>query len=157
MGKMKGKKGTDGAPTKLTQELITKLCNAIRGGVYAETAAQLCGVHKATFYVWLKKGSGTQSGLCKVLNDAVCKALAESEARDVFVIDKAGQLGDWRASAWRLERKFSKRWGRTEKLEVTGTEGGPVKYENVTEAELDRRFEEHVKAWKSSIPEDGEL
>lgn len=77
--------------------------------------------------------------------DAVLSSLAESEIRDLEVIDKAangwpdklaidengclildskgfpiveeyGLPPNWKASAWRLERKFPERWGRKVKM-----------------------------------------
>ncbi|MFB3786679.1 MAG: hypothetical protein ACE15F_09935 [bacterium] len=46
---------------------------------------------------------------------------------------------DWRALAWLLERRFSKRWGRREYLESTITEK-PV--EEMTDAEIDAELAE---------------
>lgn len=88
--------------------------------------------------------------------NAVEEALAQSELHDVLIIqraasgyevlvtkevlDKAGNVKvlatnshefDWRASAWRLERKFPDRWGRREKVEMSGEGGGPVVFKVV--------------------------
>ncbi len=46
---------------------------------------------------------------------------------------------DWRALAWRLERRFSKRWGRREYLESTITEK-PV--DEMSDAEIDSELNE---------------
>lgn len=40
---------------------------------------------------------------------------------------------DWRAAAWRLERRFPDRYGERSAVEITGAEGGPVE---VTLAEV---------------------
>lgn len=109
-----------GRPTKLTTELQETICKAIRAGAYIETAAQFAGIDKPTLYLWMKKGHSCSSGrnpYAQFLN-AVEKALADAEMRDVLVIDKAGQEGNWQASAWRLERKFPKKWGRKDTLRI---------------------------------------
>lgn len=114
------KKGEGGRPTKLTKELQDKICHSILIGCYVETAVQAAGIHKDTFYEWLKKGNKQKQGIYKDFTDAVNQSIADSEKRDVSIIDKAGQLGDWRAVAWRLERKHQTRWGYKQKIEHEG-------------------------------------
>jgi hypothetical protein len=80
-------------------------------GNYMETAAAFAGVHKSTLYEWLKKGAKSKSGIYKEFSDAVKKALAEAEVRDVAIISQAAKES-WQASAWRLERKFPDKWGK---------------------------------------------
>lgn len=109
-----------GRPTKLTPERQETICKAIRAGAYIETAAQFAGIEKPTLYLWMKKGHACKSARnphARFLN-AVEKALADAEMRDVLVIDKAGQEGNWQASAWRLERKFPRKWGRKDTLRI---------------------------------------
>lgn len=135
-----------GAPGKLTKELIARICASLRAGAYVETAAAYAGVHKATFYAWLKKGATAKEGLEKDLSDAVEQAQAEAEVRDLLNIDAAAlglpaeydsnrnvlreeQRPSWQASAWRLERKFPKKWGRQERMELTGLDGEAIKFE----------------------------
>lgn len=79
---------------KLTEELIETIAQAIRVGSYVETAVALAGVSKDSFYRWLRQAESDDSTLLTVkLSDAVKKALAESEKRDLDVIDKAAQEG----------------------------------------------------------------
>jgi transposase len=107
-----------GRPTKLTPEIMAKICDALRAGNYRETAAAFAGVRKSTFYEWLRRGARARKGIYRDLHDAVEKALADSEARDVMLIGKAAGEGDWQAAAWRLERKFPDRWGRRERHDI---------------------------------------
>jgi len=100
-----------GRPPKLTPELIEQIATAIRGGNYIETAAAFSGVKKSTLYDWLRRGAKQKSDIYRDFSDAVEKALAASEIRDVLRIDEAGKK-NWQAIAWRLERRFPKRWGR---------------------------------------------
>jgi len=100
-----------GRPEKLTPELQQKIVDAIRMGAYIETAAAYAGINKSTLYDWMRRGARAKSGKYKEFSNAIEKALAESEMRDLAVIAKASQE-NWQAAAWRLERKFPDRWGR---------------------------------------------
>ena len=108
-----------GSTPKLTEALIEELATAIRHGCYMETSAALCGISKDSLYRWLRQADEDDAPpLLRALSDAVKKAMAEAEARDVAVIDKASQGGVWQAAAWRLERKHPNRWGRQARLQV---------------------------------------
>lgn len=121
-----------GSVPKLTVQLIDAIAQAIRKGTYVETAVALTGISKQSFYRWLRDAEGENPNeLCLKLSDAVKKAMAESEQRDLDVIDRAAQEGVWQAAAWRLERKHPDRWGRQSKvqLEHSGPGGGPIELE----------------------------
>jgi transposase len=106
-----------GRPTKLTDEIQTLICNYIQAGNYIETAAAAAGINKKTLYEWLKRGKQAQSGIYKEFSNAVEKALAISEIRELKTIkDHSAQY--WQAAAWRLERRFPDRWGRKDKLQA---------------------------------------
>lgn len=45
------------------------------------------------------------------------RAIADAEAAVVTLIVKAARDGDSRAATWLLERRFSERWGRRDRLE----------------------------------------
>lgn len=114
-----------GRPTKLNYEVQEKIIQAIKAGNYIETAAAYAGISKSTLYDWLKRGEREKQRVAKnpsyrirksekiyvEFSDAVEKALAEAEMRDVLLIGKAAEE-QWQAAAWRLERKFPERWGR---------------------------------------------
>lgn len=128
----------------LNDELIETIAQAIRVGSYVETAVALAGVSKDSFYRWLRQAENDDANEMTVkLSDAVKKALAESEKRDLDVIDRAAQQGEWTAAAWRLERKFPNKWGRQSKvqLEHTGMDGGPIEVQSMTEDEMETRIE----------------
>ena len=42
------------APSKLTPEIQTQICNAIGNGLPVELTAELVGLSKATIYQWLR-------------------------------------------------------------------------------------------------------
>ena len=114
-----------GRPTKLNFDTHNKIISAIRAGNYIETAAAYAGINKSTLYDWLKRGEREKQRVAQnprykirkseipyvEFSNAVEKALAEAEVRDVAIIAKAAEE-QWQAAAWRLERKFPDRWGR---------------------------------------------
>lgn len=126
-------------PTKLDADTQHQIVTAIRAGNYIETAAAFAGISKSTLFDWLKRGAREKARVsnnprAKIrkreapfveFSDAVEKALAEAEVRDVAIIGKAAEE-QWQAAAWRLERKFPDRWGRRVGVEHTGKDGGPI-------------------------------
>lgn len=164
-----------GRPTKLTQELQDKLVTVIKAGNYIETACAYVGIDKSTFYDWLKRGAREKQRLAQnprarirkkeepyvEFSNAVEKALAEAEVRDVAIIGKAA-TENWQAAAWRLERKFPERWGRKDRfaLEHTGKDGGPIETSHKLDLSklTDKELEvlEHIISKSTNIEGDQE-
>jgi len=115
-----------GRKSKLTPERQKLFVDAVSAGNYIETAAELAGVTNVTFYNWMKRGRQTQSGKYFEFLNAIKKAEARAEVMRVSRIAKAGQEGNWQADAWYLERRYPDRWGRRQRLEHTGKNGGPI-------------------------------
>jgi hypothetical protein len=115
--------------------MADKLLGFIRAGAYLETAAAAAGISKDTLYAWLREGARGKTPELAAFSDAVEKAAAEAELRDLLTIGKAAAGGEvlrdvtitrpdgttqrerqlappqWQAAAWRLERKFPDRYG----------------------------------------------
>jgi transposase len=118
-------------PTKLNDLLQKRIIELIRAGNYIETASACVGINKSTLYDWLKRGSREadrleanpkakprkEEEIYLQFSNAVEIAMAEAEARDVMIIANASK-SDWKASAWRLERKYPNKWGRHEHIEA---------------------------------------
>ena len=115
-------------PTKLTPEIQARIVALLRAGNYMETAAAAAGISKQTLYDWLKRGARTKSGQFRGFLDAVEKATAEAEARMVAIIAKASEK-QWQAAAWHLERTKPERYGRHERVEMSGRDGGPIQHQ----------------------------
>jgi transposase len=128
-----------GRPTKLTPEVQDKIVAALRAGNYQETAAMYAGVEARTFYRWMERGEsdGTEDEPYRQFRQAVEKAKADAEVRDIALIDKAAHDGSWQAAAWKLERKFPHKWGRVNRTEISGPEGKPVEVRTSVEAILE--------------------
>ena len=108
-----------GRPSKLTPERQERIIELIRAGNYMEIAAQAAGINVATMYRWLQRGEETNSGKYHEFREAIMRARAEAEARNVTLIQTAARA-DWRAAAWFLERSFPDRWGGKQVVEHSG-------------------------------------
>lgn len=131
-----------GRPTVLTPEVADTILTLVRAGNYLEVAAAAAGVARDSLFEWLKRGArerrSVQAGKREKprkseqpfvdFSDSLQKARGTSEAADLEVIRRAA-VKNWQAAAWRLERKHPQRWGRRERHEITGKDGGPVKSE----------------------------
>jgi hypothetical protein len=95
---------------KLDPLVTQKVCDLIRAGNYLEVAATAAGIHRTTLYRWMHHGRDQKRGRYRKFLSQVEKAQAESESRDVALVAKAASE-DWRAAAWRLERKAPRRYG----------------------------------------------
>lgn len=118
-----------GRPTKLTPEIQERIVEALQAGNYQETACEYAGISAGTFYRWMAEGNEDDAPvMLREFREAVIKARARAEVRNVALIQNAANAGTWQASAWWLERSFPNRWGRHTKItqEVSGPEGGPI-------------------------------
>ena len=126
------------ARTKLTSDVQEKIVQALGAGNYQEAAASFAGISKATFFAWLDRGriertrleEGEKPRKAESIYldfvDAVENARAQAQVRHVANITKAGADGTWQASAWWLERSYPQQWGRFNRTEISGPDGGPI-------------------------------
>lgn len=118
-------RGQVARPTRCTPEVTQRVADAIRGGNYANVAAQYAGIGESTYYEWLQRGREGESPFAEFA-EAIKEAEAQAEVRNMALIQQAAQAGTWQASAWYLERRYPSRYGRRERLEHSGPEGGPI-------------------------------
>lgn len=126
------------AKTKLTPERQARIVEALNNGNYIETAARYAGVSPQVYYKWMKRGTDERTSIGDGQEpnpdeaiyvdfvEAVEKARSQAEMRNVGLIQKAAVDGTWQAAAWFLERSYPRRWGRSDRVEHTGADGGPV-------------------------------
>ncbi len=98
-----------------------RILNFLRLGNHIETSCKAAGIHKDTYYEWMKRARLAKPGDDRYVAFAVKAdaALGEAEARDVQTIFLASKE-QWQAAAWRLERRFPERWSRNDRLRVDG-------------------------------------
>lgn len=132
-----------GRPTKLTPEVQERIVTALRAGNYQETAAAYAGIAAPTFYRWMERGADSDDDpIYSEFREAVERARAEAETRNIALIQKAANDGTWQAAAWFLERTAPQRWGRWNRVEVTGRDGGPIEVHHDARESLAAKFAE---------------
>lgn len=156
-------KKAGGRQTLLTPQRQQTIVNLISAGNYIETACQAVGISHQTWANWQNRGR-TERERLNVQKDAkpdpketpylefveaVEKAFAEAEARNLALIQNAALAGTWQAAAWILERTRGKRYVRTEKAEVSGPEGAPVRIDVSTE-DLERKISKILEKREAS-------
>jgi hypothetical protein len=101
-----------GRPSKLTDEVERKLCDALRAGNHLEVAARYAGISPSTLHRWLSEAreEGADPRLVR-LRDAVRKAEADAEVHSVGVLRRAAAQGDWRRHPERWRRRHHGRAG----------------------------------------------
>jgi hypothetical protein len=112
-----------GRPSSLTPEIQKTIVAAIRAGSYNEAACRAVGISETSFYRWMEVGEadrerGVESAYADFW-EAVTRASAQAEVHAVGLIRQA-MPDDWRAAAHYLERRFPRRWGRRDSVELGG-------------------------------------
>jgi len=93
-------------------DTVQELLQAVEDGNYIETACDLAGVPKQTFYEWLKRGETGETPF-KQFADAIKRASARAEGQEIAKVRKAGEDPRfWAASMTYLERRHPERWAR---------------------------------------------
>jgi hypothetical protein len=115
-----------GRPSKLTPEVHAHIVKAIKIGNYAQVAARSAGIGETTFYRWLEQGEAEEAGIYRDFWEAVKEAEAASEMTAVQHILNAME-GSWQAAMTYLERRYSDRWKRRDRQEISNTPNEPYK------------------------------
>ena len=127
-----------GRPTKLTPDIHRAIVTALEAGNYQDDSAAYAGVSTSALYNWLARGrvererieAGDKPRKAETIFvdflDAVESARAKAAVRHVANIAKAANDGVWQASAWYLERSYPQKWGRLNRTEISGPDGGPI-------------------------------
>jgi hypothetical protein len=123
-----------GRPSKLTPEVIERICEALRAGNFIEPSCEYAGVSHESYFKWMRRANDDDaSPLHLQFKESVTRARSTAEIRNVAMIQRAAQQPNhWTAAAWWLERVAPARWGKQQKItaEITGANGGPIRVED---------------------------
>lgn len=98
---------------KLTDELADKALDLIKGGATNADVIAWLGVVESTFYAWLKDPKTDPQ---RKLSEGIKKAEVERKLWHLNKIHQAAKNGDWKASAWYLERRYPNEYARTNRV-----------------------------------------
>jgi hypothetical protein len=104
-GKMRREAPKKGRRSKFSQPVHDQIIKAFACGASYSIAAQSGGISRSTLYEWMEKGRNQARGQYRTFLDRCEKALGDGAITNLQVIDTAAKK-DWRAAAWKLERRF---------------------------------------------------
>ena len=130
-----------GRPSKLTPQSEKLLLDGVKlGATYADSAAY-AGVSVTTVANWIERGKTSQSGEYFDFWHKLELARSQGKVELLTKIEKAATDGDWRAAAWKLERRDPEGYGQQVKMRHGGDDSAPpIRSEHqVFTIEIDRR------------------
>lgn len=104
--------------TKLNQKTIDLICDGVRSGLPKKRAAERAGIHESTLYDWVNRAE--EGRLFAKFSKSLKKAESDLMAYHLDRIKAASDDGTWQASAWILERRFQKEFGRRQEIDHSG-------------------------------------
>jgi len=116
-----------GRKTKLTPELIERICEFIVKGNYISTACKTVGISESTYYGWLKRAEEGDTGIFVQFAKAAKQAEAQAEAELLAIVREAATTDkNWLAAMTFLERRYPERWGRKDRHQVEMSESRQI-------------------------------
>ena len=98
-------------PSKLTEENVNKIVDAILHGATYTDAAGSAGVGYDTFNNWMQAGAKAKKGELFEFFQKVRQAEGECALNFTRVIQTAAARGDWKAAEAWLKRRRRAEWG----------------------------------------------
>lgn len=139
-----------------------ELINLIVLGLPVSKAVAMVNISESTFYGWMSRGMVERDRLATIQGakakpeerlyleflESLTRARAEAIAKKVAVISSAASQGDWKASAWWLERQVPEDFGRVERQEVLSHNVSEVRV-TVTMEELQEKIAKVLESRKT--------
>ncbi len=95
-----------------TEEIKTRICDALRIGASLEHAAKYAGISRRTLKRWIERGQSEETGEWGIFWQQIEKAKAELIISLLLKINHAASK-NWKAAVWRLEQLCPKLYGKT--------------------------------------------
>lgn len=113
--------------TKLTPECQKRILDALSVGATHRLACEYGGISQETFYTWIEKGKAGKPPYTEFL-EAFTRTQGTAAVGWLAKIEAAADAGDWRAVAWKLERRYPEEYGK-QVQDVTHKFTGPLQVE----------------------------
>ena len=152
-----------GATVLLDDSKREELINLIVLGLPVNKAVAMVNIAESTFYNWMSRGMVERDRLATIIDakpkpderiyldflESLTRARAEAIAKKVAVVSSAASQGDWKASAWWLERQVPEDFGRVERQEVLSHSVAEVRV-TVTMGELQEKIAKVLESRKTN-------
>lgn len=113
-------------PAKLTPEVRESIVQAIEAGATYDLACKFAGISYQTFRNWIIAAEEGKNGAIGEFYAAVNDAEGRAALKWLQTIDRHSDV-DWRAAAWKLERRYPNEFGKTvQEQQITGKDGGAI-------------------------------
>jgi hypothetical protein len=109
-------------------EIRKRFIQAIEVGATIPAACRYAGIATSTYYRYIEMAQLYPDSLEAEFVEAVEAAMGRTQVRWLAEIEQQGKT-DWKALAWKLERRFPEEYGRRTHTEVTGKGSGPLRVE----------------------------
>lgn len=116
-----------GRNTKLTPETQKLIVDALSVGATHRLACEYAGIVQETFYTWLEKGREGKEPYAEFL-EQVSRTQGRAAVGWLAKIEASANAGDWRAVAWKLERRYPEEFGKSVQ-DVNHTFNSPLQIE----------------------------
>lgn len=123
-------------PTKYNKETVEKLEDAFRDGASIGEACDLAQIDRGTYYNWLEsvEGFSTKMEDAKDWVNEIARAVVSQNITKKKDVDTA---------KWWLERRVKDKF--SPRQEMTGDQGKPLMYNELTDEQIDARINEIAK------------
>jgi hypothetical protein len=99
--------------SRFTPAIQARVLEAVRKGATAELAAAYGGIGRRTLHDWIANGMDDPDSVFAEFAIAYREAEAVGALENLSQIEEAARNGDWRAAAWKLEKRFPESFGKT--------------------------------------------
>lgn len=131
-----------GRPTLLTDELTKRICANLQKAISFKASCESEGVLVTTAEKWLASGAEDKASYVPFF-EAVTRARARGEIAAHNKVMRGGKGSD--GAKFVLERRFRESYGRVDRLEHAGHDGGAVKTETTLAMKLDELSVDHLR------------
>lgn len=128
---------------KFTEQVKTRILNAIELGATYEHASNYGGISRETLRDWVRRGEDEESPEFVEFYEQVQEAEGRAVVQWLAKIEKAANDGQWQAAAWKLERRYPQIYGKSvvQNEHSGGVQTGVMIVPGrVTEEEWEERF-----------------
>lgn len=141
-----------GRRTKLTPEIEQRIIQAIQAGGTYQIAAQFAGIGESTLYLWMKQGREGRNKAKVEFLENIKRAESRGAVANLSLIQRAAQAGDWKASAWILERRHGYSRNKPINNEAEEEADTPsIEINTDTKSILKTQLEQSIKAGQEAL------